>query len=108
MHIKGNEFEEQRWGMPENPAAFCKNIYIGRLTQTDTHTDFMMNEKDNKYTDALITAMVFHTEDTNGLVIHLNGFTSQDHANKFCKKLMKNSGIEYKSIREMLDLPTIH
>jgi len=67
----------------------------------------MMNEKD-KYTDKLITAMVFHAEDTNGLVIHLNGFTSQDHANKFCKKLMKNSGIEYKSIRELFDLPTIH
>jgi len=67
----------------------------------------MINEKD-KYTDKLITAMVFHTEDTNGLVIHLNGFTSQEHANKFCKKLMKNSGIEYKSIRELFDFPTIH
>jgi len=52
--------------------------------------------------------MVFHAEDTNGLVIHLNGFTSQEHANKFCRKLMRNSGIEYKSIREMFDLPTIH
>ena len=67
----------------------------------------MMNEK-NKYTDKLITAMVFHAEETNGLVIHLNGFTSQEHANKFCRKLMRNSGIEYKSIREMFDLPTIH
>ena len=27
----------------------------------------------NKYTDSLITAMVFTNEDTNGLVIHLNG-----------------------------------
>ena len=67
----------------------------------------MMNEKD-KYTDKLITAMVFHAEDTNGLIIHLNGFENQNHANNFCRKLMKNSGIEYKSIRELFDLPTIH
>jgi len=66
-----------------------------------------MNEKD-KYTDRLITAMVFHAEDTGGLIIHLNGFESQDHANRFCKRLMKNSGIEYKSIKELFDLPTIH
>jgi len=52
--------------------------------------------------------MVFHAEDTGGLIIHLNGFQSQEHANKFCKRLMRNSGIEYKSIREMFDLPTIH
>ena len=56
-----------------------------------------MNGKD-KYTDKLITAMVFHAEDTGGLIIHLNGFEDQNHADKFCKKLMKNSGIEYKSI----------
>ena len=66
-----------------------------------------MNEID-KYTDKLITAMVFTNEDTNGLVIHLNGFENQNHANNFCRKLMKNSGIEYKSIREVFDLPTIH
>jgi len=69
----------------------------------------MINGKDKeKYKDKLITAMVFHAEDTGGLVIHLNGFESQEHANNFCKKLMKNSGIEYKSVREMLDMPTIH
>jgi hypothetical protein len=56
----------------------------------------------------LITAMVFNAEDTNGLIIHLNGFEDQIHANKFLKKLMKNSGIEYKSIKELFDLPTIH
>ena len=57
-----------------------------------------MDLKD-KYTDSLITAMVFHAEDTGGLIIHLNGFESQDHANRFCKRLMKNSGIQYKSIK---------
>ena len=67
----------------------------------------MMNSN-NKFTDKLITAMVFHAEDTGGLIIHLNGFENQNHANKFCRKLMKNSGIEYKSIRELFDLPTIH
>ena len=62
----------------------------------------------NKYTDNLITAMVFITEDTNQLVIHLNGFEDSEHANKFASKLMKNSNIEYKSIRELFDLPTLH
>ena len=61
-----------------------------------------------KYTDRLITAMVLIAEDTNGLIIHFNGFEDIDHANKFCKKLMKNSGIEYKSIKYIFDLPTIH
>ena len=56
----------------------------------------------------LITAMVFTAEDTGGLIIHLNGFEDEKHANKFLKKLMKNSGIDYKSVRELFDLPTIH
>jgi hypothetical protein len=56
----------------------------------------------------LITAMVFTAEDTGGLIIHLNGFEDQTHANKFLKRLMKNSGIEYKSVKELFDLPTIH
>ena len=62
----------------------------------------------DKYTDSLITAMVFIAEDSNGLVIHLNGFADLDHANKFVNKLMKNSGIEYTSIKDLFDLPTIH
>ena len=56
----------------------------------------------------LITAMVFTAEDTGGLIIHLNGFEDEKHANKFLKRLMKNSGIDYKSVRELFDLPTIH
>ena len=36
-----------------------------------------------KYTDRLITAMVMIAEDTNGLIIHFNGFEDIDHANKF-------------------------
>ena len=56
----------------------------------------------------LITAMVFTAEETGGLIIHLNGFEDQTHANKFLKRLMKNSGIDYKSIHELFDLPTIH
>ena len=75
---------------------------------TQTHTDRMMDNKNNKFQDTLITAMVFHAEETNGLVIHLHGFENQAHANKFCQKLMKNSGIEYKSIKDLFDLPTIH
>ena len=56
----------------------------------------------------LITAMVFISEGTNGLVIHLNGFEDEDHARSFADRLMKNSGINYKSIMELMDLPTIH
>ena len=56
----------------------------------------------------LITAMVFISEGTNGLVIHLNGFEDEDHARSFADRLMKNSGINYKSIKELMDLPTIH
>jgi len=62
----------------------------------------------DKYTDSLITAMVFVAEDSNGLVIHLNGFEDLDHANKFVNKLMKNSGIDYTSVKDLFDLPTIH
>lgn len=62
----------------------------------------------DRFTDELITAMVFIAEDTNGLVIHLNGFQDEHHANKFVNKLMKNSGIDYKSVRDLFDLPTIH
>ncbi len=61
-----------------------------------------------KYTDTLITAMVFTAEETNGLVIHLNGFEDEQHAQKFLNKLMKNSGIDYKSVKDLFDLPTIH
>ena len=34
--------------------------------------------------------MVFLAEDTNGMVIHLNGFDDKRHADNFVKKLMKN------------------
>tara|TARA_R110002049_G_scaffold243651_1_gene417357 strand:- start:165 stop:365 length:201 start_codon:yes stop_codon:yes gene_type:complete len=64
--------------------------------------------KDNKYSDNLITAMVFMEQDTNGLVIHLNGFETPEHANRFVNKLMKNSGIDYRSIKDLFDLPTVH
>jgi hypothetical protein len=62
----------------------------------------------NKYSDNLITAMVFMDQDTNGMVIHLNGFKTPEHANRFVNKLMKNSGIDYKSIKDLFDLPTVH
>jgi len=63
---------------------------------------------DNEIKNKLITAMVFLAEDTNGMVIHLNGFNDPKHANNFVKKLMKNSGIEYKSILDLTELPTLH
>jgi len=60
------------------------------------------------FKNKMITAMVFLAEDTNGMVIHLNGFDDQKNANLFVKKLMKNSGIEYKSILDLTELPTLH
>ena len=78
-------------------------MYQGSLRHK--HTQTMAH---NKYQDNLITAMVLISEDTNGLVIHFNGFEDTEHANKFVNKLMKNSGITYKSIKDLFDLPTIH
>lgn len=74
------------------------------MTHRHRNTQLMDNELRNK----IITAIVFLEEDKNGLIIHLNGFSDEDHANTFLKKLMKNSGIEYTSIRDLQDLPTIH
>ena len=72
------------------------------------HTDTERHTMDNEIKNKMITAMVFLAEDTNGMVIHLNGFDNPKHANTFVKKLMKNSGIEYNSILDMVDLPTLH
>ena len=41
---------------------------------------------DNNLKNKMITAMVFLAEDTNGMVIHLNGFDNPKHANTFVKK----------------------
>tara|TARA_X000001388_G_scaffold69563_1_gene58107 strand:+ start:9688 stop:9879 length:192 start_codon:yes stop_codon:yes gene_type:complete len=62
----------------------------------------------DNFKNKMITAMVFLAEDTNGMVIHLNGFDDPRHASNFVKKLMKNSGIEYKSILDLSELPTLH
>ena len=88
---------------PKTRRIFYKYINREFKTQTQTHM-----ARDNKYTDSLITAMVFVAEESNGLVIHINGFEDLDHANKFVNKLMKNSGIEYTSIKDLFDLPTVH
>ena len=63
---------------------------------------------DNEIKNKMITAMVFLEETNNGLVIHFNGFDDKRHADTFIKKLMKNSGIQYKSILDLVDLPTLH
>ena len=62
----------------------------------------------DKFKNKMITAMVFIAEDTNGMVIHLNGFDNPKHADSFVKTLMKNSGIEYSSILDFTELPTLH
>ena len=100
--IKKNH-AEQRGYTRNSRRIFVK--YVIREFKTQTHTQTMAH---NKYTDSLITAMVMISEDTNGLIIHINGFEDIEHANKFVNKLMKNSGIEYKSIKDLFDLPTVH
>ena len=87
---------------PKTRRIFYKYINREFETQTQTHMAH------NKYMDKIITAMVFTNDETNGLVIHINGFENEQQANKFAKKLMKNSGIEYKSISDIFDLPTVH
>ena len=61
-----------------------------------------------KERNRLITAMVFISEETNGLVIHFNVFFDEQHARSFADRLMRNSGVNYKSIKELMDLPTVH
>ena len=85
---------------------------MGTDTQAQTNT---MDEKTKdfikqieKERNRLITAMVFISEETNGLVIHFNGFFDEQHARGFADRLMRNSGVNYKSIKELMDLPTIH
>ena len=56
----------------------------------------------------MITAMVFLAEDPNGMVIHWNGFDDKRHADNFVKNSMKKSGIEYNSILDLTELPTLH
>ena len=63
-----------------------------------------LEQKRNK----LITALVFLTEETNGLVVHFNGFENENHAQSFMNRLMKNSGVQYTSIKDFIDFPTIH
>ena len=72
----------------------------------DTHRQTQIMNR--KLKDKMITATVFLAEDTNGMVIHLNGFDNTKHADHFVKKLMKNSGIEYQSILDLTELPTLH
>ena len=63
---------------------------------------------DDKLKNKLVTAMVFLAEDTNGMVIHLNGFDNPKHADSFVKTLMKNSVIENNSILEFTEIHTLH
>ncbi len=64
--------------------------------------------KREKEKNRLITAMVFISEESNGLVIHFNGFENEKHALGFADKMMKSSGINYRSVKELMDLPTVH
>ena len=63
-----------------------------------------LEQKRNK----LITALVLLTEDTNVLVVHFNGLETENHAQSFMNRLMKNSGVQYTSIKDFIDFPTIH
>lgn len=94
----GAKFKNEEGGIPPKLGAGAYNSITPDL---DTHTETDM-EKD------IITALVFIQEDTNSLVIHFNGFDDEKAANKFVTKLMKKSGVKYKSFNNFFDLPTIH
>ena len=81
-------------------------LYIYTSWEFDTRRQTQIMNKKLKH--KMITAMVFLAEDTNGMVIHLNGFNDKRHADDFVKKLMKKSGIEYNSILDLTELPTLH
>lgn len=85
-------------GMTPNLGA-GRNNYIS--PELDTHAQ-------TKPGSDLITAMVFIQEDTNSMVVHFNGFENEEHAQSFAAHLMKKSGINYKSIDDFYNIPTVH
>jgi hypothetical protein len=89
------------------PKTYRSFIYI-YTWEFDTRRHRQKEIMNKKIKDKMITATVFLAEDTNGMVIHLNGFNDTKHADHFVKKLMKNSGIEYQSILDCTELPTLH
>ena len=61
----------------------CYFVYISWEFDTRRQTQIMNKKLKHK----MITAMVFLAEDTNGMVIHLNGFDEQKTRRQFCKKV---------------------
>ena len=85
-------------GIPPKAGAGRNNLISPEL---DTHIKTQPNNR-------LITALVFVQEETNSMVVHFNGFETEEHAKSFASRLMKKSGIDYKSINEFNGLTTIH
>ena len=76
-----------------------RNIIIS--PELDTHTD--------KHTaQEVITALVFLQPESNSMVVHFNGFESEEHSKAFASKLMKKAGIDYHTTDDLFNLPTIH
>ena len=61
------------------------NCYVYISWEFDTRRQTQIMNKKLKH--KMITAMVFLAEDTNGMVIHLNGFDEQKTRRQFCKKV---------------------
>ena len=76
-----------------------RNILI--TPELDTHTD-------TRAAQELITALVFVQPESNSMVIHFNGFESEEHSKAFASKLMKKAGIDYHPTDDLFGLPTIH
>ena len=87
-------------GIPPKAGAVRNNI-ISREIEAHTETNTQPGDK-------LITALVLIQEETNSMVVHFNGFETEEHAKSFASKLMKKSGINYNSMSEFFKLPTIH
>ena len=69
---------------------YSKIIYKQIFHNKKIEIKVILNQycKDDKLKNKMITAMVFLAEDTNGMVIHLNGFDNPKHADYFVKNLI--------------------
>ena len=95
--LKSEKGNAQR-GIPRKAGA-GRNIFIS--PELDTHTNTHTAQE-------LITALVFVQPESNSMVVHFNGFESEEHSKAFASKLMKKAGIDYHPTDDLFGLPTIH
>lgn len=90
--------QNKKGGIPRNFGR-GRNIYISPELETQTETTAAMES---------ITALVFLQPETNSLVVHFTGFENEEHSKSFASKVMKKSGVDYHSLDDTFNIPTIH